>query len=163
MDNEPAKTSAERPGKFAKHSRTVAAAILAAGIVGASLLFLGGGGPVAEPVAAEQEPAAEGPIVETDPVTLSLRDGSYLKIGIAFQLRAEEADEGDTEEESAAAEDFGPARALDLVVSTYNEFTKNELMPARGRAAAKKLLGERIVAAYDGEVTGIYLTTFVMQ
>ena len=151
-----------------KHGRTVAAAVVAAGVVVATLLFQGAGPPQAHPVpAADASPSAdaipvEGPIVDLKPTTLTLRDGAYLKVGVSLQLRGLEPGAAEVADE-AVAEDFPTARAVDLVVSTYNEFTKKQLIPARGRAAAKKALLTRVAAAYNGEVTAVYLTTFAIQ
>ena len=151
-----------------KHGRTAAAAVVAVSVAVATLLFQGAGTTQARPVPAEDASPdadampAEGPVVDLDPTTLSLRDGAYLKIGVSLQLRALEPAEAEAAEETAV-EDFPTARAMDLVVSTYNEFTKDDLIPARGRAEAKKTLFRRIAAAYNGEVTAVYLTTFVVQ
>jgi len=152
----------QAPDKAGKRGLTVPAAIVAVGVVAASFLLQGGGAPPVDTNAAAEAhpPAPDGPVVETEPVVLSLADGSYLKVGVAFQLAGEEGGKKDKEEGS---DELSTARALDIIVSTYSGYTGTELVRPRGRAAAKKEITERVVAAYGGEVTGLYLTTFVVQ
>ena len=155
------KQPAEETDGRRKRGLTIPAIAIAVAVVGAALLLKVGGQAPPEPPAPEPSPVANGPIVEADPVVLSLIDGNYLKVGVAFQLRAQIAEgEGEGADDT---EEFASARALDLVVSTYSGYTSRQLIPPRGRAAAKELLTERVISAYGGQVTDVYLTTFVVQ
>ena len=137
---------------------TVAAAVLVAGFV------MQGGAPAASPAPSEKTPhPVEGPVVEMEPVTLNLSDGYYLRVGVALQLAAPPDDSEGEGEEGVGTEEFPTAKASDLIVATFPKYTKKQLSSPRGREAAKKLLSERIVDAYGGAVTGMYLTSFVMQ
>ena len=143
---------------------------LVAALIGAGVLITGpgqGGRDTAsaeDPPVAEDENATEEPniigatIVETDPITVSLADNGYLRVGVSLQLAPDESG-SDVE----AADEFASARAIDLVVSTYSAYTKPELISPRGRLTAKRKMTERVMAAYDGEIAAVYLTGFVVQ
>ena len=119
--------------------------------------------PAAPAVAAVEEPPVEGAVIETDPLTLNLTDGGYLKVGVALQLKApDEGDEATAEAETTDSA-FPTARAQDLAVSTFGQYDRAALLSKRGREAAKKALVEGLYQAYDGDVIDVYLTTFVVQ
>jgi flagellar FliL protein len=152
----------------------VPAVVLALGLVGGGFLFGGKGAApapaAAAPAAAEEEAAEQhGPVVPVDPITLNLADEHYLKVGLALQLKA--ADEGEaasgdhssggTEEEPMAEGET--AKALDAAISLLGQQTMAQLSNHEVRAQVKQQLAEQISEAYDGAVTGVYFTEFVMQ
>jgi flagellar FliL protein len=158
----------EAPAKGGK-SMMLPAIVVAVAVLGAGWFMKGGSGgaPAAEATPTpEPEPTehVEGPVIETDPMTLNLADGHYLKVGLALQLAApdEEAAAGG---HGGGGEETGPspAKALDLAISTFSTHTKAELSDARKREHVKEELAKEVTHAYHGEVVGLYFTEFVMQ
>ncbi len=94
--------------------------------------------------------------LEIDPVTVNLADGSYLKLGLALQLK-----EGITAE-AAAKEGFG-AKAVDMALEVLSAKEMPELISAEARTAIKTQLGFDTCVAYHGDVLTVYFTEFVMQ
>jgi flagellar protein FliL len=150
-------------------SMMVPAIIVAVAVLAAGFMMKGGSGAAAAAPAPEptEEPVHEGPVVETEPMTLNLADGHYLKVGLALQLAAPE--EGEAEggggHGGGGGEETGPstAKALDLAITAFSSHTKHELSDPKERARVKKHLAEEISHAYHGEVIDIYFTQFVMQ
>jgi flagellar FliL protein len=97
-----------------------------------------------------------GPLEKFDDITLNLADGHYLKIGLALQL-TKKAKPDDYVTGGAAA------KAFDLTISTFGAKTYAQLAAPGGRDATKAVLQKAIIATYNGEVSAIYLTDFVMQ
>ena len=95
-------------------------------------------------------------IAQLSDVTLNLSDGHYLKLGLALQL-APKATVTDYTSGGAAA------KALDLAINDLGTDNYNELLQPSFRAQAKVQLQQQIVAAYQGQVLGIYFTDFIMQ
>ena len=121
-----------------------------------------GGAPAVPSKRGEATPhPVDRPVVELDPVTLNLADNSYLKVSIALELNPPSPSEVSKEE--GAEPEIETTKATDLVLSTLAEYTKRDLSSRRGRENAKTLLSRRIIKAYHGKVSGIYLTSFVMQ
>ncbi|HSK96298.1 MAG TPA: flagellar basal body-associated FliL family protein [Euzebyales bacterium] len=157
-------------------------AVLVAG-VGAGAFMLGGRGSAeateseaAESEAAEAESeaahAVEGEVVLIDPVTLSLADGHYLKVGMALQLAPPEAEDaaaeeagghggGGEEEPAMSAEET--ARAVDEAISLFGSKTMEQLRLPKQRQEAKEKLVHALEEAYHGEIVDVYFTAFAMQ
>lgn len=151
------------PDGSKKRGLVLPASIIAAAVLAATVIMQGGA-PAAPAEPAEETPhPVEGPVVEIDPVTLNLSDDSYLKVGLALQLAPPSDEAAEGEEGGEGVEEFPTAKASDLIVSTLPKYTMKQLSSPRTRQAAKTLLSQRIIEAYGGEVTGIYLTSFVMQ
>jgi flagellar FliL protein len=120
-----------------------------------------------------EEPAVEGEVVLIDPVTLSLADGHYLKVGLALQLAPPD------EEEAAAAEGGGhgggsaedepamsaeeTARAVDHAISLFGAHGMDDLKSPKQRKHIKTELVEALKEAYHGEIVDVYFTAFAMQ
>lgn len=147
-------------------SMMVPAMILAVAVLAAGFMMKSGGTTAeAAPAPEPTEPAVEGPVVETEPMTLNLADGHYLKVGLALQMAApaEGAEAGGGH--GGGGEEAGPstAKALDLAITAFSAHTKKELSSPKQRQTVKKHLAAEISEAYHGEVVDIYFTQFVMQ
>lgn len=115
--------------------------------VAAKMFLLGGG---TKPDAAPKP----GPIVTMDAVTVNLRAGHYLRIGIAVEF---------TDKVSAGSTPDG-APAIDQTIAYFTGQDAAPLQTAAGLATAKKGLKERIVAVYpDDPVYDVLITSFVVQ
>src|SRR3954451_6393098 len=154
-----AATPAEAPGKKHKNN-LIPAVVVAAGLLGAAYFMSQGGGKAsAAPATAGATPSttvkeSNGEVDKINSVTINLADGHYVKLGLALQLK-----------EGIKATEFDPqsARALDLAISTLGDHTMAQLAAANGRETVKQELNQKVVAAYNGKVTAIYFTEFVMQ
>jgi flagellar FliL protein len=115
--------------------------------VAAKVFLLGGG--------TNQTAAPKpGPIVALDAVTVNLKAGHYLRIGIAVEF---------TDKVSAGSPPEG-APAIDQTIAYFTGQDAAPLQTAAGLATAKKGLKERIVAVYpDAPVYDILVTSFVVQ
>ncbi len=145
----------------------VPAVVLAVGLLGGGFLFGGRTAAPAEADTAAAEAEAEvheeaGPVVPIDPITLNLADGHFLKVGIALQMAVPEEGGGGHGEEEVLPEGE-TAKALDAVIELLGRRTMEELSDPAARTEVKAALTERLAEAYHGEVTGVYLTEFVMQ
>ena len=155
------------PASGGGRSMLIPAIVVAVAVLGAGFMMKGGGAPAPAEAAPEPEPTevADGPVVETEPMTLNLADGHYLKVGVALQLAAPEEGEAAAGGHGGGGEETGPstAKALDLAITTFSEHTKRELSDPHKRGEVKKKLAAEISEAYHGEVVDIYFTEFVMQ
>jgi flagellar FliL protein len=97
-----------------------------------------------------------GSVLEMDAVTVNLADAHYLKLGLALQLKV-----GLTAE-AAQTEGLG-AKALDMALERLSANEMRDLISAESRAEIKQQLGLDVCLAYEGEVTTVYFTEFVMQ
>ena len=156
-------------GKNAESNGSAKNKILITGfaLVGAAALlkvFVLGGGATPQVADAGGDPdtttTAHGPIVTLDPITLNLRDGRYLKVGLGLQLSGDHA--GETGAKSSDPTK-GYARALDLTIEVLGGRPFAEMASPEKRAAAKEELTRRLKEAYKDEVEGVYFTSFVMQ
>jgi flagellar basal body-associated protein FliL len=101
-------------------------------------------------------PSKANGVLEEDPVTVNLADGHYLKVGVAMQLQA-----GDVVTD---AKDNGlGAKALDMAIAALSAKTMNQLSNEMIRTDLKHKLGYEVCKAYEGEITTVYFTNFVMQ
>ena len=115
--------------------------LLAAGAAAYFLLFSG---------SAKASAPTPGAVVKLDPVAVNLSGGGYLRIGVALQLTS-----------SADAKTLDGAKATDLVISSFSEAAPADVVGSR--EALKKALQKKIIAAYDGDVMGIYYTDYATQ
>jgi flagellar protein FliL len=152
---------AAAPAKAHKiRNNLIPAVVLAVGLAAAGYFFSSskGGGTAsaapATPAATTPTTVAEGDIVKLDATTLNLADGRFLKIGLGLQLKKGVAVDSYTTKS---------AKALDLAITLFGGKTYNQLADPAARAAAKDELSAEVVKAYDGEVTRVYFTEFVMQ
>jgi flagellar FliL protein len=95
-------------------------------------------------------------VAKLEDITLNLADGHFLKLGLALQL-APKAVVTDYTTGGAAA------KALDLAIGVFGTENYAQLVQPGQREQAKAELAKKVVAAYNGQVQGIYLTDFVMQ
>lgn len=137
------------------------AVVLAVGLLGGGFLMKPAPAPAAAavPVEEETEVEAPGPVVETEPITINLADGHYLKLALALELAAPE--EGG-EEEEAPPEGFH-ARAVDAAIATFSLRTVEELSDPATRDEVKAELIAHVAEAYHDEVAALYFTEFVTQ
>ncbi len=100
--------------------------------------------------------AGMSPVLELDSVTVNLRDGHYLKVGLALQL-APDVD-------PTVAKDTGlGAKALDMALAALAKHSMAELTPPTERDSIKDDLGFQTCQAYEAKVLTVYFTEFVMQ
>ncbi len=149
--------------------KMIISAVLSVALLGAGY-FIGGmssGGdstPVAE--AADGEQSAEdndekkelGHLVDLEPINVNLQDGHFLRIAITLDTHTEESG-GHGKEEAV----FPTAPAADLLLATFSGRDMAELSTETGREEARAELLESLEEAYGEEVTGVFLTEFVMQ
>ena len=141
----PAPKAAEAADASAKGGKKklvlIVMVLLVAAAAGAYFFLFSGSGKAAAPT--------PGAVVSLDPVAVNLAGGGYLKVGIALQLTAD------------AGEKVDGAKAQDLLISTYSLAKPQDVNGARD--AMKAALQKKIIAAYDGQVMGIYFTQYVTQ
>lgn len=158
------------PRKGGKLKVLIFTAVLAGAAGAGAFFFLGGDHATAKEAGAEaSETASEdaaGPVVLLDPVTLSLADGHYLKVGLALQLAPGEgaaAGGGHAESDEPAMSAEETAQALDVAITLFGARTMDQLHLPDERADAKADLVRALKKAYDGRVTDVYFTAFAMQ
>src|SRR4051794_29007457 len=157
---ETVEASTEAPAK--KHrNNLIPAVVVAAGLLGAGYFMSQGGSKANAAPAAAAAPTptttakdANGDVDKITSVTINLADGHYVKLGLALQLK---------EGIKSADFDAQSAKALDLAISTMGDRTMAQLAAPGGRDAAKDDLSRKVLAAYNGKVTAIFFTEFVMQ
>jgi flagellar FliL protein len=132
-------------------------------LVVAALVVVGGGGYVAKDrflghatATSSAHPSATptpkpGAVVQVDPVSLNLAGGHYLRLGLALQLTAKAKEEPDT------------SRALDAAIALFSGRSVAEVSTPATREKLKAQLADELATTYDGEVMGVYLTTYVTQ
>jgi len=103
--------------------------------------------------AAPSPPAgqAAGKLVVSEPLTINLAGGHYLKVAIALQATA------------AAGEEVTASKALDAAITVFSGQTVDDLSSEEGRATAKKTLLKKVKKLYEDMVYAIYYTVFVMN
>jgi flagellar FliL protein len=110
----------------------------------------------ANPMEAPATPKSLAQIAKLDDITLNLSDGHFLKLGLALQLAPK-----------AAVTDYttggAASKALDLAINVFGADTSTQLIHPAARDQAKATLAKEVVAAYNGQVEGLYITDFVMQ
>jgi flagellar FliL protein len=170
----------EQPKKGGKLKLMIFTVVLVA-VAGGAAFMIGGRGAASaaeaeseasEPAAEEAtEHAVEGEVVLIDPVTLSLADGHYLKVGLALQLAPPDEEEaaaaGGHGEESAEGEPAmsaeQTARAVDQAISLFGARAMDELKSPKQRRAVKAELVDALKEAYHDEIVDVYFTAFAMQ
>ena len=109
------------------------------------------------------EPPLPGPVVKLEAMTISLADGSYLKVGIGLQLV-----EGGGEPKLWTETNRG-LRAQNVAVKVLGARTAAQLAPGKPRDEAQAELKKQVAVAFaseDGtstEVIDVLFTEFVMQ
>ena len=109
---------------------------------GAYFFLFSGSAKAAGPVA--------GAVLPLDSIAVNLAGGGYLKVGVTLQLV-----------EGVDVKTVDGAKAQDIVISTFSQAQPADVTGAR--EALKKSLEQKIVAAYDGNVMGIYYSEYVTQ
>lgn len=133
------------PKKRSRKKLLIAVAVLLAAAGAAAYLTLGSKGPATPP------PPKPGIVLKLNPVTLNLRDGHYLKLGLALQATAK------------APKDLDGSKALDLAIALFSDRSVTDLSSAQAREKAKAELLAQVEKAYPHEVMDVYFTEFVMQ
>lgn len=137
-------------------------AIVLAGGIAAGGYFMGGSSEAAAPVPTTEVEVAAGPLLALDPMTVNLAGGSYLRVGVSFQMT--DAYEGAVEvDEGHAFAGTDASRVQDLLIARLGGRSPSELQTPEGRADVKQELLVEAAALLDGEVMDIYLTQFVIQ
>jgi flagellar FliL protein len=109
------------------------------------------------------EPPVPGAVVKLEPMTISLADGSYLKVGLGLQLV-----EG-TGDPKLWTETNRGLRAQNVAVRVLGSRTSAQLAPGKSRDEAQSELQRQVAVAFateDGtqsEVIDVLFTEFVMQ
>jgi len=136
-------------------SNLVPAIVLALGIVGGGYFMGQGGegGAAAGPTTTEKPVLGE--IATVEPININLKDGHFLRVGMALQLI-----EGI---EKAEFEKGKTAKANDVVIEMLGGSDMAEISTAEGREKVKKELKKQLEEVYEDEVTDVYFTDFVMQ
>ena len=110
----------------------------------------------ADPMDAPATAKSLAEIAKLDDITLNLSDGHFLKLGLALQLAPK-----------AAVTDYttggAASKALDLAINVFVADSYSQLVHSAARDQAKATLSKEVVAAYNGQVEGLYITDFVMQ
>ena len=161
----PAKGKAKK-----KRGNLVPAVVVAVGLIGAAYMMKGGGTKKAaantlsasattsttDPMKAPANAKSLAEIAKLEDITLNLSDGHFLKLGLALQL----APKGVVTDYTTGG---AAARALDLAIAVFGNDNYAQLVQPSLREQAKQDLAKKVVAAYNGQVLGIYITDFVMQ
>jgi flagellar FliL protein len=149
----------------------IPAVVVAVGLVGGAYMMKGGGSKkgaagttVASGAATTTTDAMQAPatakslaqVAKLEDITLNLADGHFLKLGLALQL----APKGVVTDYTTGG---AAAKALDLAIGVFGTENYAQLVQPGQREQAKAELAKKVVAAYNGQVQGIYLTDFVMQ
>ena len=149
----------------------IPAVVVAVGLVGGAYMMKGGGskkaaagttvaaGGATTTTDAMQAPATAkslAQVAKLEDITLNLADGHFLKLGLALQL----APKGVVTDYTTGG---AAAKALDLAIGVFGTENYAQLVQPAQREQAKAELAKKVVAAYNGQVQGIYLTDFVMQ
>jgi flagellar FliL protein len=147
-ENEAAEAAPEKKKSKKLLILIIAAVLLVGAGVGGFLMFRGGG---SDKPAAAPEPEPGAVVRMTDPITVNLADGHFLKLQFALQATA------------TAAEEPDPNKAIDLAITQYSGMSLAVLSTPKGREQAKDDLVGALKKAYKGDVMDVYLTTFVTQ
>lgn len=159
-DTEAAAEDTGKKGKKGKKekggkSNLVPAIVLALGILGGGYFMGQGGNGSAAAGPTTTEAPVLGEIATMDPININLKDGHFLRVGMALQLV-----------EGIPAADFmkgETAKANDAIIEMLGGSDMTEITTAEGREKVKKELKKKLKETYDGEVTDVYFTDFVMQ
>lgn len=92
----------------------------------------------------------EGAVVKTDPISINLAGGHYLKVSLALQATKD------------AGEEVAPAKALDATITLFTMKTMEELTARESREKLREKLTERLKTLYEDKVYEVYFTEFVI-
>ena len=133
----------EAPAKGGKKKLIIILLVVLLAAGGGAYFFLfAGSAKAAAPVAGE--------VLKLDTITVNLAGGGFLRVGVALQLV-----------EGVDVKLVDGAKAEDIIISKFSQAQPSDVTGAR--EALKKSLEQKIVAAYDGNVMGIYYSEYVTQ
>jgi flagellar FliL protein len=155
-----ASPKAPAPVAPAKKSRkglagTIVACLLTAGISAGGAWFVlkpDAGQDAANLQALNQSVSPDlGAIIDVEPVSINLAGGHYLRIGLSLQMTEDAPEVTDT------------ARVLDIIIGLYSGLPMDQVTSPSGRQELKADLAEQVSAAYGGQVTDVFFTSYVTQ
>ena len=159
---EEAAKEAEKGGKKKLVIGVVAALVVAGGAYKFVLAPKPEPAATTEGAAAKVEEEIPGVAVPLEPITLNLRDGRYLKVGLAFVVpEGGGGGHGGSEDPKVRF-----ASALDSAIEVLGGRTFEELVTPAGREDAKKALLEHFhedEESPDHDIQDVLFTQFVMQ
>ena len=159
MAEENEKAAAEAPKKKGGKKKLIIVVVVVA-LAGGAYFKLGmKKKPVkkyADPMQAPATAKTLAEIAKLDDITLNLSDGHFLKLGLALQL----APKGVVTDYTTGG---AASKALDLAINVFGSDSYAQLEHPATRDTAKATLDKEVVAAYNGQVEGLYITDFVMQ
>lgn len=127
---------------------------------GGVYFFLGSDSGTAESGAqAEPEPIVMGEVVTLEPIFINLKDGRFLKLGMALQTTHHGGGGG----HGGGDTEMNGAMALDSAIEVFSDQDMEMIATTSGRQQLKDELVARVIDGYGPEVTNIYFTEFVMQ
>lgn len=97
---------------------------------------------------------------DLESMSINLTDGHYLRVTVSLGLCPGVVGPSDEAEVPGA---INTAPAKDIIVSTLSGNSMATLQEPEGRENIKKLLTQRLAAAYPEEIHEIYFLEFVMQ
>jgi flagellar protein FliL len=172
-------TETEETGKKKRSKKmlVIPVVVLLLGAGGGGYFMMNGKSKASASTATTTTTIPLGKIVRLDAITLNLNDGHVLKVGLALQTVAKPKDkdlaaalaggkgEGASSSSSDTSSPLGgqEAKALDEAISVLGGSSFNDLSTPTGRAKAKDDLTAKIKQTYDGDVTDVYFTDFVMS
>lgn len=145
------KDKADKGGK----SNLVPAIVLAIGMCVGGYFMGQGGGTAAAAGPTTTEAPILGEIATVEPININLAEGHFLRVGMGLQLI-----EGVLKAEFEKGE---TAKATDLVIAELGGTDMAAISTAEGREKVKDELKKKLKEVYEGEVTDVYFTDFVMQ
>lgn len=136
-------------------SNLIPAIVLAVGLLGGGYFMGNGSTTVVQAGPTTTEAPLPGEIATVEPININLKDGHFLRVGMALQLvegvPAAEFMKGET------------AKANDAVIEMLGGTDMAAISNAEGREKVKKELKKKLKETYEGEVTDVFFTDFVMQ
>ena len=136
-------------------SNLVPAIVLALGLLGGGYFMGQGGDGTAAAGPTTTEAPVLGEIATVEPININLKDGHFLRVGMALQL-VEGVLKADFEKGETA-------KANDVVIGLLGGTDMAQISTAEGREQVKKQLKKELKKVYEGDVTDVYFTDFVMQ
>ena len=158
-------SAAEPKGKSKKglSRSTILIVVLLLVVAGGGVyFFLGSDSGTAESGAQAQpepEPIVMGEVVTLEPIFINLKDGRFLKLGMALQTTHEGGGGG----HGGGDTEMNGAMALDAAIEVFSDQDMEMIATTSGRQQLKDELVARVIDGYGPEVTNIYFTEFVMQ
>ena len=151
---------AEKGGKLKLIIGAVVLVVVGA-VLGGKVLGGGGETPASAMGPTTTTTEAPGPVTTLDAITLNLADGRFLKLGLAFEVHADDEYPPPSDVEDTITKGF--ARELDVVITTLSTYTYEDLVAPNGKQEAKRALLEELVEVSDGAIKDVLFHEFVMQ